>query len=99
MNRKQKRLELCLSLVGEVEIILDVNSIQKPNRCISKDGSCVGYYSRLSDYNENDDTFGVGYLQRVNSSMVSNVAQFDVVTKIDLKIGEILELAFSVGRS
>lgn len=78
-----KRLTLCKSLVKTVATIRDGRDhSDKANRCIVKDGECVGYYAVLTDYNESSDTFCVGWKQRVPSAQVDEVALYDALSKL-----------------
>lgn len=46
----------------------------KVNRCVDEDGKCVGYYAILINYDETDDTFCVGWQQRIPANQVDVIA-------------------------
>lgn len=78
-----ERTNLCKSLVKTVSIIRDgQDHSDKANRCMVETGQCIGYYAVLIDYDEDSDTFCVGWQQRVPAAHVDKVAFFDAMEKL-----------------
>jgi hypothetical protein len=58
------------------------NSHNLANRCMVADGTCIGYYAVLSDYDEKDDSFCIGHNQRIPSAKVEKVAFCDAMDRL-----------------
>lgn len=84
---KAERVALCKSLImSGAKVVRDGKDNSKlPNRCLTTDG-CVGYYHVISRYDEESDRFD----EFIPSGQVDEVALFDMITDLRLKIHKLV---------